>query len=333
MLANRVAYITTYHGEKAVELTWGRYKAVVLPNVGGNLVAFRDTERDFRFLHEPLAAQMSTLKQTPYLYGIPVLFPPNRYDAGTITFDGRTYHFPINERERNNHLHGFLYDIPWKVEDYGVNRVESFVTLSQRIDSQHPVYQFWPHKLQINLHYSLNELGLQQHVVIKNLGSEKMPCLIGFHTAVNAPFAANTDVSNYRFKVTVGNRWELDERGLPTGRFMELDAAEKQMQSTGVFPFAHSMDNHYTAVPQNGRNRMELTDLQNRVKLIYDVGNSFRQWMVWNNSANPGFFCAEPQVNLVNAPNVGLPSEDIGLFSIEPGETWEEVARIYCKEL
>ena len=70
---------------------------------------------------------------------------------------------------------------------------------------------------------------------------------------------------------------------------------------------------------------MELTDTRIGMTLVYDVGTSWKQWMIWNNGAREGFFCPEPQVNLVNAPNTDLPAEEIGLFSLAPGEIWEEI--------
>ncbi|MNV98380.1 Aldose 1-epimerase [compost metagenome] len=75
---------------------------------------------------------------------------------------------------------------------------------------------------------------------------------------------------------------------------------------------------------------MELTDTRNKVKLIYDVGTAYKQWMIWNNNATEGFFCPEPQINLVNAPSVDLPHEQIGLFALNKGEIWEATSRMYC---
>ena len=331
MRTTRDAYETWFHGERAIELVWDQYKAIILPQIGGNLIAFIDTKRKLSFLHTPTEEEMPKFKGTPYLYGIPVLFPPNRYDAGTITVNNRVYHFPINEPSKNNHLHGFMYDIPWTVKDAGVNKTASYITLLQKINVRHSVYQFWPHDFEMHLHYSLNGLGLIQHVSLRNEGKEKMPCLLGFHTALSAPFAESSTASDYRLKVTIGGRWELSERGLPTGRLLKLSSKESNMRVSGENPFSEAMDNHYSALPINGRNRMELSDLSKRVTLIYDVGSAFRQWMIWNNEAQPGFFCVEPQVNLVNAPNVEMPSEEIGLFFIEPSEIWEESSRLYCK--
>lgn len=321
-----------YHGERAIWLRAGGYEAVVLPEVGGNLIAFRDTNNGYQFLHEPRPDEMPEFKKNPIIYGIPVLFPPNRYEDGKFSWHDKTYEFPVNEPRTGNHLHGFLYDIPWQVIRHHSEASRSSVTLMQKVREDHPMYPFFPHCFTMYLEYTLDEMGLFQHVTIHNDGTNSMPCLLAFHTSINAPFANNSAAADYQFKMTIGQRWELTERMLPTGKFQALTAEEKRMQGSGISPFFEPMDNHYTAEPQNGRNRMELTDTRNQVTLVYDVGTSYKQWMIWNNNASEGFFCPEPQVNLVNAPNVSLPAEQIGLFSLAPGDIWEETSRLYCKK-
>ncbi|MEK3734476.1 MULTISPECIES: aldose 1-epimerase [Paenibacillus] len=325
------AYEGTYQGEKAVWLQFGPYEAVVLPEIGGNLIAFRDTESGYRFLREPAESEMEQFKANPGVHGIPVLFPPNRYEDGKFPWNGKTYQFPVNEESTGNHLHGFLHTIPWRVEEFGSTASESYVTVSVKIDENHPVYRMLPHTFTFRLRYALSEDGLSQHVFIRNEGRESMPCLLAFHTAVNAPFAPGSTEADCKVKLTIGERWELDGRMLPTGKYQPLTAEEKQLQGEGVSPFFTSMDNHYTAVPQNGRNRMELTDSNIGKTLVYDVGASYKQWMIWNNGAAGKFFCPEPQINLVNAPNVKLPADEIGLFGLEPGEIWEETSRLYVR--
>lgn len=330
-MAQRTAYEGTYQGEKAVWLKSGRYEAVMLPEIGGNLIAFRDVESGYRFLREPGENEMEAFKSNPGVHGIPVLFPPNRYEDGLFPWKGEVYRFPVNEAATGNHLHGFLHTAAWEIEDFGHTSFESYVTVKVTVDENHAVYRFLPFKFTVRLKYSLGDDGLSQQLFVRNDGEAEMPCLLAFHTAVNAPFAPGSTAKDYCVKLTIGERWQLSERMLPTGSFQPLTAEEKLLQREGVYPFFASMDNHYTAVPQNGRNRMELTDTKLGVTLVYDVGASYKQWMIWNNGATEGFFCPEPQINLVNAPNVGLPAEEIGLFSLNPGEIWEETARFYTK--
>lgn len=329
-MAHTEAYEGLFHGEQAVWLKAGRYTAAILPEIGGNLIAFRDTEANYTFLREPGEEEMDSFKANPGIHGIPVLFPPNRYEDGEFPWNGKVYQFPVNEAATGNHLHGFLHTTPWAVEQFGVNGEESFVTVALHVNEAHAIYQYLPFSFTFKLTYRLSATdGLTQEVFIRNTGKDSMPCLLAFHTAVNAPFATGSVARDYRVKLTLGERWELNERMLPTGAFQPLTADEKLMQGEGVYPFFASMDNHYTALPQNGRSRMELTDTRLNVKLVYDVGNSYKQWMIWNNGATEGFFCPEPQINLVNAPKAGLPAEQVGLFSLEPGEIWQELSRLY----
>ncbi|CAH1206358.1 Aldose 1-epimerase [Paenibacillus plantiphilus] len=326
------AYEGIYQGEKAIWLEGGRYEAALLPDNGGNLIAFRDIESGYRFLREPDEEEgMKKFKARPFVYGIPVLFPPNRYRDGKFLWKGQTYQFPVNEAETGNHLHGFFTDIPWEVVEFGSTRTESFVTVTNTVDEQHVAYPYFPHKFTIKLRYSISEDGLSQQVIIRNEGDDEMPCLLAFHTAINAPFAPGSTARDCRVRVTIGERWELDERMLPTGSYQQLTAEDEQLRDSGIYPFLEEMDNHYRSAPQNGRNRMELADLKQNVTLIYDVGASFKQWMIWNNFAIEGFICPEPQTNLINAPNMNLPAEEMGLFSLKPGEIWEETGRLYVK--
>lgn len=327
------AFTSTFHGEEAVWLQAAGFEAAVLPGVGANLIAFREPAKGLRFLREPSADEMDLFRSNPIVHGIPVLFPPNRYEDGHFPWEGQTYQFPVNEERTGNHLHGFLHSIPWQVESFGADESESRVTLALRVDAGHPVYRYFPHTFTIRLTYALSAWGLSQQVTVRNEGEASMPCLLAFHTTVNAPFADNATADDYRFTMTIGERWELNERMLPTGRFQPLTEEEARMKGEGLSPFFEAMDNHYTAVPQNGRNRMELTDTRNGIVFVYDVGTGYKQWMIWNNNATEGFFCPEPQINLVNAPKVDLPAEQMGLLSLAPGEIWEETARLYYRSL
>lgn len=329
MTTQSKAFEGLFHDESAIWLQWGQYESAVLPKVGANLIAFRDLERNLTILREPTAAEMNDFRANPGVHGIPVLFPPNRYEDGTFTFNGHKYVFPVNEEATGNHLHGFFHTAQWNVDDFNTTSTESYVVLSISIDENHEIYQYLPHQFTLKLRYSLSDQGLLQHISVHNHGTSAMPCMIAFHTAINAPFAADSTEEDYSFTMTVDNRWELSERMLPTGKYQALTSEEQNMNGAGLNPFWESMDNHYTSTTKNGRNMMELTDNRLGLKLIYDVGTSYKQWMIWNNGAGGKFFCPEPQLNLVNAPNSSLPAEQIGLVTLEPGHIWEETSRIY----
>ncbi|WP_261381220.1 aldose 1-epimerase [Paenibacillus cremeus] len=327
------AYEELYQGEQAVWLNAGPYQAALLPGIGANLIAFRDTVKQYQFLHEPAADEMEAFKANPIIHGIPVLFPPNRYEDGKFPWNGKVYQLPVNEARTGNHLHGFVHNIPWTVESFGAQGGEAQVTLVLQVKEGHSVHAYLPFTFTIRLRYTLSSDGLHQQITVRNEGQESMPCLLAFHTAINAPFAPGSTAADQRFTMTIGERWEMSDRMLPTGSYQPLTAEEELMKRGGVSPYFAAMDNHYTAVPQNGRNRMELTDTRSKVKLVYDVGTTYKQWMIWNSNASGQFFCPEPQINLVNAPNLQLPADEVGLFALEPGAIWEETSRLYVIDL
>lgn len=323
----------TYRGEPAILLKFGKYSAVMLPGVGGNLISFRDDERDFQFLREPTAEEWAEFKQRPMVHGIPVLFPPNRYEDGEFDWNGRTYRFPVNEPETNNHLHGFVYDQPWEAAEYGTDENRSFVTVIHRFNEAHPNYRYFPHPFTLTLTYTLSADGLRQEVHAVNEGDEPMPFMLGFHTAVNAPFAPGSTADDCHVLLTIGERVELSSRMLPTGKFQPLSENEQHLKEGHGSPYAEDMDNHYTAEPRGVGNVMELTDTRAGVKLVYETGEKFPFWMVWNNKRSRRYFCPEPQTSLVNAPRAPFPPEQTGLLALGPGESWSATCRMYAAEV
>ncbi|MFC5701354.1 aldose 1-epimerase [Cohnella faecalis] len=320
-----------YENETAIFLKYGVYSAIMLPGIGGNLISFRDEERGYRFIREPEGAQWKEFVRFPVLHGIPVLFPPNRYDAGTFEFDGRTYRLPVNEPETGNHLHGFVYETPWEVVGFGSTERESFVTVRCRLDESHPAFEFFPHRVTLTQTYTLSSNGLTQAFEAVNEGSNALPFMLGFHTTLNVPFATGSSVEDVVIGIAIGERWELNERQLPTGRLFPLDEGETKLREGGN-PFYTLLDNHYTAdSAENGRNAAFLFDRKADVRFVYDAGREYKHWMVFNGKGSTSFICPEPQTGMVNAPNVDLPPERTGLVRLEPGERWSSVSRYYVE--
>jgi aldose 1-epimerase len=324
------AWLGELHGVQAVWLRAGCYEAALLPELGGNLVAWRDLDKGYRLLHEPTgAAEMERMKEKPTHYGFPVLFPPNRLEDGEFPWNGNVYHFPINNPDKNNHSHGFLLREPWKVHSYGTERTGSYAAVEARVDERHPAYAYFPHAFTIRITYTLHPEGLTQRVTVTNQGADPMPVLLGFHTSVNAPFSPGSAASDYSFTLNADKRIEMNDRMLPTGRLLELAAWEESMLGEGMDPFDAPLDHHYTVGPRNAGGRMELTDHKEKVVLVYETDPAYGHWMLFNNGAREGYFCPEPQTCRVNAPNLDLPREDTGIIGLAPGGIWEAESRMY----
>jgi aldose 1-epimerase len=305
----------------------------MLPRIGGNLISFRDEELNYHILREPTSDEWDNFVQRPMVHGIPVLFPPNRFEDGKISFGGHDYQFPINEPQTNNHLHGFVYNQPWETESYGCDPDKSYVTIKHRFNESHPNFTYFPHVFTLTITYTLSDSGLTQHVHAVNEGTTALPFMIGYHTAINAPFAPGSSDKDCHALMTIGERVEMSKRMLPTGKFLTLSEGEQQLQAGTGTPYFEALDHHYTAKPQDGLNVMILTDTKAKARVVYDAGLKYSYWMVWNNQISRQYFCPEPQTNMVNAPNLSLPQEQTGLFALEPGATWTETSRIYLEHL
>ncbi len=111
-MANYIEKIT-HLGTPAIKAGNEHIEMIVVPEWGSNVISLVDKATKIQLLREPKTAE--SFHDTPTLYGIPILFPPNRVSDGTFSFRGRTYHFDINEKDKHNHLHGFLYQEKWNV--------------------------------------------------------------------------------------------------------------------------------------------------------------------------------------------------------------------------
>lgn len=70
MTQQNAAFEEQFGGIPAVWLRFNQFEAAVIPSVGANLVAFRDTEKGFRYLREPNQDQMDEFMAAPAVYGI-----------------------------------------------------------------------------------------------------------------------------------------------------------------------------------------------------------------------------------------------------------------------
>lgn len=104
-----------WHGTQAVEFTKRDYTALLVPSVGANLVRLAHTRLGVEVLRTPSEREHDEFLRHPHVYGVPILFPPNRIADGRFRFDGREYRFPITRPEENNYHHGILKSQPFAV--------------------------------------------------------------------------------------------------------------------------------------------------------------------------------------------------------------------------
>lgn len=325
-----------WNGFDAVEFAAGGYEALLVPAMGANVVRLRHTSTGAEILRTPTADEMEMFRERPQLFGLPLLFPPNRIEDGTYTHAERTFHFPITIPAQNNFHHGTIksqsFTITHCVEKAGVVELEA-AFFSNALHGG--VWDYFPLEFECRMSFRLSERGLEHRVTFVNGSDEPMPVGVGYHTPLNLPFIAGGDPAAYRLRLSVGERWELNERTLPTGKLLSLSDFEQGLRSAeGVSPIGQPIESAFTAKPLelDGKpfNGAILSDGSGH-SVVYEVDGQMRDWTLWNNGGAVSWFCPEPQSWAINAPNLKLPASQTGFEAIEPGKSWQSAARIYLK--
>ncbi len=76
---------TTWLGYDALEMEAGGYQAMLIPAQGANLVKLVNKEKNLNILRTPQEEDKEAFAERPQLFGLPILFPPNRIEDGTYS--------------------------------------------------------------------------------------------------------------------------------------------------------------------------------------------------------------------------------------------------------
>jgi len=325
-----------WYGVAAIEFSAGGYDAVMVPERGANLIRLYHTPSGTDILHSPGADDMEMFEAKPQLFGVPLLFPPNRIADGAFSYNGITYNFPITLPDENNFHHGMLKSMPFVVtraeERDGRVIIEASLFSNRYNDT---FWRYFPHDFECRMTFDLSAGGMKQTVTFINLGDRDMPLGVGYHTGFNVPFSEGGRREDYRLQLSVGERWELSDRRMPTGRLLPLSSEEQKLRGEGMFPFNTTIDWSYTNKPMriDGKSYTGavLTDTRTGRRVFYQVDERIRDWMIWNNSNSVPWICVEPQTWAVNAPNIPLPAKVTGFQTLKSGAKWSATTRIYVK--
>ncbi|MFP4697366.1 MAG: aldose 1-epimerase [Eubacteriales bacterium] len=328
-----------WNGLDCIHVQNGPYEGRIIPRVGGNLIELRHKDYDINILHKPSTKRQCKDKKMHYAYGMPVLFPPNRLDEGKFSFNDKLYKFPIRDRKNKNSLHGFLSRTKWEVTKQEIiDNKNICVELTYKHNKKSRDFKSYPHNFVFKLTYKFTREGVYQEAYIKNMDNEPMPLLLGYHTTFNLLFHPRSKKERIRLRLSIGRRIELNERSLPIGMEAELKEHEAKMRDKkGYYPLYEALDHHYTAnniVKDKDNLNFHgaiLEDTQQKIRIIYEVDQIYKYWMIWNNNKNGKYISIEPQTCKINAPNLISPKKS-GLIIIKPREEFQATSKIYCEK-
>lgn len=343
-LSNRNNYVKStqeiedikWKGHDCIRFISGGYEAIIVPEVGANIIQLKYNPEGLDLLRTPKEdVSFEEFKDLPQIYGLPVLFPPNRIEDGTFKFENRIYKFPINEPEKNNYIHGFIKSDRWNVVRKEIVKNKVIITVKFDFTKDHRYYKYFPHEYSFKMEYKLSEYGLEQTTSITNLSDENMPICVGYHTAFNIPFKKGSSKDDYRLIASVNKKWRLNERSLPTGENCRLNSVENHYLSDGIKPLEHPVDDIYSLenLNINGKDFRGaiIENAKEKIKVFYEMGEEYKYMMLWNDMGDKGYACIEPQSCIINAPNVKLDNSVSGFKSLKPKESWKASCKIFCE--
>lgn len=292
--------------EHIITLTCGQMTAKINASRGANCISLRHEGHKASILREPDYEHFDN----PYLYGMPILFPVNRIEGGSFTFEGRQYSFPINEPNTNCHLHGIVHETPFEVVKQTENEAIFRLNVAER--------KGFPHNHTISLSYLLTETALSVTAAVTNHSQENMPCFLGYHTTFRVPFTEGADPKNTFVLADVSHLVERNmENYLPTGRILADDEHTEQMQE-GTFPALKlPMSRHYRSF---GEHRIRLMDKEKGLQVVYENDPDLG-WRLFYNGNADAYICLEPQTCMVNCQNSDYDPAFSGFAFVAPGET------------
>ncbi len=288
------------------------YTAEVVPEYGMNCIRLSTphgmealvTPEDIDILGRPDA----------YLYGMPILFYPNRISGGKFTFECREYRLPINEPALGNYLHGELHNLPFVVteqdDEHIIGRFEA---------TEAQPYMTVPHAFCMEVEYRLTEDGLVQLVRTTNHSNKNMPYALAFHTTFRLPLHPDGRAEDICARIDALCEIERNMANyLPTGkRIFKHEWLEELKEGTFV-PSEHTVSKLYAI----GDGRVTLYDTAKKMGIAYTYDKKYRFCMTYNGGSRE-FFCMEPQTWVSNCPNISTDREADGFLVIAPGETLE----------
>lgn len=195
----------------------GRCRAEVWPSHGFNCLRWQVRLPDTNWGDALYVAPDWETNPVPTRSGHPILFPfPNRFREGTFTFDGKTYHLPLNESTGTHAIHGFTPRNPWRV--VGAESTPHHAALSGefRLSVDRPdSVALWPADFRLTVTYRLSPERLRVEARVANVDSRPLPWGLGYHPYFRVPTAGG-DVSQYVVRAAGNRLWEA-VGNIPTG--------------------------------------------------------------------------------------------------------------------
>ena len=145
-----------------------------------------------------------------HVFNSSILFPfVNRIESGSYSFKGKKFNLPINETDRNNALHGLVFEKSFQFSCQDIEENKAKVTLVY--NETQPIEGF-PYKYSLVVEYKLTENALELNVEVKNNDLHEFPFNLGWH-----PYFVTNDLFHSELKINSNKKLLVNKNMIPNG--------------------------------------------------------------------------------------------------------------------
>jgi aldose 1-epimerase len=320
--------ITEFKGFEAVKLCAGDAYAIIVPELGSNVVRFRDDALGvdvFRYSDEVSGADMDKQRE---VWGLPSLYLPNRFGKGILRTTDAVYQLPINEPAFGNHIHGFLHKRKHTVKSTGIIKETNTVYAETEYvyDKNDDFYQYLPidfaATIRVELSYNKGAPALLHNINLRNISAKQLPVSLCTHTAIKAPFVDGGKQENITIEMPILSRIDIDESTwLPSGNpDLSLNDYDLQYKFGTMCPVLRDICNEMYRIEEGGETLpvIKIKDKESGRKILNVLSPSYKFVIFWNDGGSKGYFCPEPMTAQIDAPNLNITMRDSGYFELSP---------------
>jgi len=239
------------------------------------------------------------------------LFPfVNRLKNGVYEFEGKDYRFPLNEPDKGNALHGFLFNQPFEIQDMGVNTEETFIKLRYSYDGE---YDYYPFPFDFQVIYRSNKSNiLEVEFFLENTSEHNAPVSFGWHPYLTF----SDDIKNIKVTAPIRERVEVNPNIIPTGSSVkdERFLNGKEIQDD-------QLDNSFRLIPTE-KYTVALLSQQDRAEITMEFNKSMKFLQMFTPPTRQSI-AIEPVTSNINVFQNGD-----GLLIIKPGESFSTIIKI-----
>lgn len=234
-----------------------------------------------------------------------VLFPfANRIDNGKYRFNNKNFQLDQNETERQNALHGLVFDKSFSQDNQGSSSENAWVELTFK--ETQPISGF-PYKYGLSLRYILSETSLDLNVEVINNDQWDFPFSLGWH-----PYFRTSHLHNSHLKFKSNKKLVVNNKMIPIGEakinwkeFLKIE--EKTFDDCFVL----------------NDNKVEFKTPEYHMELVFSPANKYLQIYTPKDRKS---IAIEPQTAPANCFNTG-----VGVQVLRPNETYNLSWKINLK--